>query len=94
MNTFIGLMTGTHEDMYKAMMVLLTHKYHLHVDDETRSVTRTTPSADVMKLLDSAVMKWHAHEVLVLEALKAGAIPNDRYTKWFVGDERYDVGAE
>ena len=83
-----------HAKHYKAVMVLLTFKRHIMATENEFAKLITVDCDGVLTLLDDIVMRWHAKDVLVREELPKDKLPNPKYEKWFVGDERFDVGAE
>jgi hypothetical protein len=80
--------SGDHQKFYKAAMALLLLETGTMLADDGRlSVVFNVESSKLLTMLDSILMRWHADEVLVLETLADGKLPNPKYEKWFDKEE-------
>lgn len=81
---FFGMVSsGDHALYYKAALILMTFDSTLWVNDKNMQHIHTKPAANILDDFNEIMMRWHAEEVLVREALPPGKLPNPKYENWF-----------
>ena len=75
-----------HESWHKAFLMLAYSAQfrEMFVDDRDLSLggTYLCKAADVLKVLDEIIFKWHSKEVFELVTLEVGQVPNPEYENW------------
>ena len=65
------------------MALLVLDTGTIFANEERLSLMFNVESSKLLTMLESILMRWHADEVLVLETLAEGKLPNPKYERWF-----------
>lgn len=86
MQTFLGWITDQSEDkhnsFYKAALMLCGYQRRMSVASHDRNSMMWCETNTVLKLMDTALLKWHADEVLEKYELPPGKKPGSKYLGW------------